>query len=256
MSFARYRSWIGFTVLAFTVSLLRLNIPVFALSSKVSHHSTPRYLDQYTRAKEGIDAEERALQARLHAEISNDFHHLDGDSGLPKKSEPEKHKSAIAELRRHAHARRKVAAAATVVRHRLRVKRLAQHRLVQIAQAAKKPRAAKPDLASAGAPGAPGHHPTPLPPAPHFDIATVHRFDPGQSLSFARELFETFALSYADTSLMTGYVGRDIVQLGAPPPPPAQTSARARALARAGVQALLRAGEFWSGAPAPAAAAP
>ena len=64
---------------------------------------------------------------------------------------------------------------------------------------------------------------------PHFDIRTVRRFDPGQSLSFARvllehpaptmltseqELFETFALSYADTSLITGYVGRDIVQLG------------------------------------------
>jgi hypothetical protein len=42
----------------------------------------------------------------------------------------------------------------------------------------------------------------------------VRRFDPGQSLSFARELFSTFALSYADTSLLTGYVGRDIVQLG------------------------------------------
>ncbi len=47
-----------------------------------------------------------------------------------------------------------------------------------------------------------------------FDISTVRRFDPGQSLSFARELFATFALSYADTSLLTGYVGRDIVQLG------------------------------------------
>ena len=47
-----------------------------------------------------------------------------------------------------------------------------------------------------------------------FDIHTVRRFDPGQSLSFARELFATFALSYADTSLLTGYVGRDIVQLG------------------------------------------
>ena len=34
---------------------------------------------------------------------------------------------------------------------------------------------------------------------------TPHQFDPGRSLSFARELFETFELSYADTSLLTGW---------------------------------------------------
>ena len=51
--------------------------------------------------------------------------------------------------------------------------------------------------------GGPPPAPAP-PPPPAFDIRTVNRFDPGQSLSFARELFETFALSYADTSLLTG----------------------------------------------------
>ena len=35
-----------------------------------------------------------------------------------------------------------------------------------------------------------------------------------QSLSFVAEGSETFALSYADSSVITGYVGRDIVQLG------------------------------------------
>jgi hypothetical protein len=45
---------------------------------------------------------------------------------------------------------------------------------------------------------------TKAPAGPTFDVHTVDRFDPGRSLSFARELFETFALSYADTSLLTG----------------------------------------------------
>lgn len=44
--------------------------------------------------------------------------------------------------------------------------------------------------------------------------AFTHRFDPGQSLSFAEGHSKTFSLSYADQSLITGYVGRDIVQLG------------------------------------------
>jgi hypothetical protein len=63
----------------------------------------------------------------------------------------------------------------------------------------------KPDVKHAAMKGAPGHaHGQGPPPPPAFDIRTVNRFDPGQSLSFARELFETFALSYADTSLLTG----------------------------------------------------
>jgi hypothetical protein len=52
-------------------------------------------------------------------------------------------------------------------------------------------------------------------PPPEFDIRTVNRFDPGESLSFGGGTSGgTFSLSYADTSQMTGYVCRDIVQLG------------------------------------------
>jgi hypothetical protein len=52
------------------------------------------------------------------------------------------------------------------------------------------------------------------PPAPKFDIETTHRFNPKESLSFERGRFKTFSLSYADQSLITGFVGKDIVQLG------------------------------------------
>lgn len=52
-------------------------------------------------------------------------------------------------------------------------------------------------------------------PPPQFDIATTDRFDPGESLSFASNKDSgTFSLSYADNSVMTGYVCKDIVQLG------------------------------------------
>ena len=207
-----------FLVLASYATVLWSNDPVSALSEK-GHRSTPRYLNQYLRAKKGIDAEERALQARLHAEISTDFQHLDGDSGSLKKHKPEHHKAAITKLREHAKARQRAVAKDSLVKHRLKVKRLAKQRLVRnahvkqaIEQTAVQPSDA--GMKSTNSAGSAAHPKTP--PPPHFDINTVHRFDPGQSLSFARELFETFALSYADTSLMTGYVGRDIVQLGAP----------------------------------------
>ena len=52
-------------------------------------------------------------------------------------------------------------------------------------------------------------------PPPQFNIRTVNRFDPGESLSFAGGTSGgTFSLSYADTSEMTGYVCKDIVELG------------------------------------------
>ena len=52
-------------------------------------------------------------------------------------------------------------------------------------------------------------------PPPQFNIGTVDRFDPGESLSFAGgSNGGTFSLSYADNSVMTGYVCKDIVQLG------------------------------------------
>ncbi len=52
-------------------------------------------------------------------------------------------------------------------------------------------------------------------PPPEFDIHTVDSFDPGESLSFAGgNDGGTFSLSYADNSVMTGYVCKDIVQLG------------------------------------------
>eukprot|EP00960_Hanusia_phi_P037979 753225-Hanusia_phi.AAC.9 len=47
-----------------------------------------------------------------------------------------------------------------------------------------------------------------------FDISTVRRFDPGESLSFVEVQSETFSVSYADRSVLTGYVCKDIVQLG------------------------------------------
>jgi len=59
-----------------------------------------------------------------------------------------------------------------------------------------------------------GKHAANAPP-PQFDIHTVQRFDPGESLSFAGGTSGgTFSLSYADSSVMTGYVCKDIVQLG------------------------------------------
>ena len=52
-------------------------------------------------------------------------------------------------------------------------------------------------------------------PVPEFNIASVDRFDPGESLSFAGgSTGGTFSMTYADTSVLTGYVCRDIVQLG------------------------------------------
>jgi len=52
-------------------------------------------------------------------------------------------------------------------------------------------------------------------PPPQFNIETVDRFDPGESLSFAGgSNGGTFSVSYADNSVMTGYVCKDIVQLG------------------------------------------
>jgi len=70
-----------------------------------------------------------------------------------------------------------------------------------------------------GAPGGEGHasgkHELANAPPPQFDIHTVERFDPGESLSFAGGTDGgTFSLSYADSSVMTGYVCKDIVQLG------------------------------------------
>jgi hypothetical protein len=54
-----------------------------------------------------------------------------------------------------------------------------------------------------------------VPKAPEFDIHSVHRFDPGESLSFAGGTAGgTFSLTYADRSVLTGYVCKDIVQLG------------------------------------------
>ncbi|EKX36378.1 aspartic endopeptidase, secreted [Guillardia theta CCMP2712] len=47
-----------------------------------------------------------------------------------------------------------------------------------------------------------------------FDMSTVRRFDPGESLSFVEVQSETFSVSYADRSVLTGYVCKDIVQLG------------------------------------------
>jgi hypothetical protein len=218
--FVKYQRYLRYTVFAmFTIFLSNFDTGC-AHSTNPAQHHTPRYLDQYSRAKQGIDAEERALQARLHAEISTDFQHLDGDTSSMEKRKPQKpaspsHKSAIAELRRHIQARRNAAANDMVVKHRLRVKRLAQRRLIEAAHVRKAV-----DTSSTASDSSLNTNQAlhPKSPAPHFDIHTVHRFDPGQSLSFARELFETFALSYADTSLMTGYVGRDIVQLGANQP--------------------------------------
>jgi hypothetical protein len=55
----------------------------------------------------------------------------------------------------------------------------------------------------------------PRAPPPQFNINTVDRFDPGESLSFAGGSDGgTFSMSYADTSVITGYVCKDIVQLG------------------------------------------
>jgi hypothetical protein len=218
--YSQTRFALEFLVLVSYAAVLWSNTPVSALSEKSHHGSTPRYLNQYLRAKQGIDAEERALQARLHAEISTDFQHLDGDSGSPEKHKSEHHKKAITKLREHARARQRAAAKDILVKHRLKVKRLAKQRLVLTAHAKKVTDKTPVQPSDAGIKSTSvtnsAAHPK-TPPPPHFDINTVHRFDPGQSLSFARELFETFALSYADTSLMTGYVGRDIVQLGAAP---------------------------------------
>ena len=210
------RSWLSYTTF---ILFAALNVDVGSVHARTSQshrQSTPRYLDQYLRAKQGIDAEERELQARLHAEISTDFKHLDGDSGMMtlhhKSEKHDAHKKAVAELRRHILSKRKDKANSVAVRQGLRVKRLAHYRIVKTARA-KKAAEIISRKSSDSTPVKSGKG-IPVPP-PHFDINTVHRFDPGQSLSFARELFETFALSYADTSLMTGYVGRDIVQLGA-----------------------------------------
>lgn len=45
------------------------------LSSEID--KSPRYLDRYIKAKEGIDKEEKDMRARLHSEIMNEDQRLE-----------------------------------------------------------------------------------------------------------------------------------------------------------------------------------
>jgi hypothetical protein len=208
---------------------------------------TPRYMDRYLKAKEGINAEERAMRKRLQAEIEGEDARLrtvaDVLSKAPAKAHGARLPAAVAATADHTKARdfktptakpRMAAAHAAKVQQalaRIAAKRRAhlKHLLGFAMHGGKRGGAstvaAQPVRRQAVvthiAPASRAHKalaaikrkPSGLG-AAAFDIHTVRRFDPGQSLSFARELFATFALSYADTSLLTGYVGRDIVQLG------------------------------------------
>ena len=208
---------------------------------------TPRYMDRYLKAKEGINAEERAMRKRLQAEIEGEDARLrtvaDVLSKAPAKAHGARLPAAVAATADHTKARdfktptakpRMAAAHAAKVQQslaRIAAKRRAhlKHLLGFAMHGGKRGGAstvaAQPVRRQAVvthiAPASRAHKalaaikrkPSGLG-AAAFDVHTVRRFDPGQSLSFARELFATFALSYADTSLLTGYVGRDIVQLG------------------------------------------
>ena len=219
---------------------------------KMVTKATPRYLDRYLKAKEGINAEERAMRMRLQKEIKSEDARLrtvahvlskkpakahgarlpeavtattDPTAARDFKTPPEKKKPVPV-----AHAARARSLARIAAKRRQHLKHLlgfaqkdrsksqkidTQASVVSTSQS--KPARRQSALKKA-APVSKAQ--TALAAIKHrvqvaaFDIHTVRRFDPGQSLSFARELFATFALSYADTSLLTGYVGRDIVQLG------------------------------------------
>jgi len=211
-------------------------------------------MDRYLKAKEGINAEERAMRQRLQDEIKGEdarmrkvadvlaenpanthgtrlpgvvTHNAGADPTAARdfKTPPARAASAAApkaiavqrSLARIGAKRRRHLKHLLSFAHRDAVSRPGARALPQRAESA----GTDPRRQTTTAAGALAHKvhraraaARRQPAIATFDIHTVRRFDPGQSLSFARELFATFALSYADTSLLTGYVGRDIVQLG------------------------------------------
>ena len=214
----------------------------------------PRYEDRYLKAKAGINAVERRIRMRLQHEINSENQRLRAIAHVlsPKPLHSHRARAVQATLHNRADlardsrkqagtsgadaAKTRQSLARIVAKRKARLSQMQgdgrvaavsheppeQHDASKQAAAAGKrslPRAADTRLPSVGEHGRNVRSPPALKRhsqnvAPSFDMHTVRRFDPGQSLSFARELFATFALSYADTSLLTGYVGRDIVQLG------------------------------------------
>lgn len=216
--------------------------------------ATPRYMDRYLKAKEGINAEERAMRLRLQTEIKSEDARLRTVAGVLSKAPAKAHgarlPAAVAssaadpttarDFKTPPAKPKPAAAAAHAAKAQLSLARVAAKRrahlkhLLGFAHSVKG--GARPVSGARGGASAEAQPARRQAAAKHvapasrahralaavkrkalgagFDIHTVRRFDPGQSLSFARELFATFALSYADTSLLTGYVGRDIVQLG------------------------------------------
>ena len=214
----------------------------------------PRYEDRYLKAKAGINAVERRIRMRLQHEINSENQRLRAIAHVlsPKPLHSHRARAVRATLHNRAElardsrkpagtsgadaAKTRQSLARIVAKRKARLSQMQgdgrvaavsheppeQHDASKQAAAAGKrslPRAADTRLPSVGEHGRNVRSPPALKRhsqnvAPSFDMHTVRRFDPGQSLSFARELFATFALSYADTSLLTGYVGRDIVQLG------------------------------------------
>ena len=232
-----------------------------ARDKKTVTKDTPRYLDRYLKAKEGINAEEHAMRLRLQSEIKGEDARMRKVAHVLAKAPVATAHGARLPLVLNAASVAKtdatkaqdfktplpkkmatpVAAAAATAAHAAKASRVQQ----SLARITVKRSAHLKHLlgfahgkAAAAAPTAAANRALPAQrqaaikhtasskahkalhavrrkvQASHFDIHTVRRFDPGQSLSFARELFATFALSYADTSLLTGYVGRDIVQFG------------------------------------------
>ena len=233
-----------------------------ARDKKTVTKDTPRYLDRYLKAKEGINAEEHAMRLRLQSEIKGEDARMRKVAHVLAKAPVATAHGARLPLVLNAASVAKtdatkaqdfktplpkkmatpVAAAAATAVHAAKASRVQQ----SLARITVKRSAHLKHLlgfahgkAAAAAPTAAANRALPAQrqaaikhtapsskahkalravrrkvQASHFDIHTVRRFDPGQSLSFARELFATFALSYADTSLLTGYVGRDIVQFG------------------------------------------
>lgn len=214
----------------------------------------PRYEDRYLKAKAGINAVERRIRMRLQHEINSENQRLRAIAHVlsPKPLHSHRARAVRATLHNRADlardsrkpagtsaadaAKTRQSLARIVAKRKARLSQMQvdgrvaavsqeppeQHGASRHAASAGKrilPRAANTRLPSVGEHGRSLRSPPALKrhshnAAPSFDMQTVRRFDPGQSLSFARELFATFALSYADTSLLTGYVGRDIVQLG------------------------------------------